>query len=160
MGKLNQPEGPFGRAANRICAVTAAASAVEMAWQIRSALRETRTIELRLDWLRSDTERTRLLNWLKRHKPRAATFLATCRSVAGGGKFRGDLQSELYWLIRAREAGCSWCDVEVETMRRLPDQSMREYAVPPKVLLSEHDFARTPRLPKSVNPPAPGEADA
>jgi len=37
---------------------------------------------------------------------------------------------------------------------------MREYAVPPKVLLSEHDFARTPRLPKSVNPPAPGEADA
>jgi len=160
MGKHKQPEGPFGRAVDRICAVAAALTAGEMARQVRSALHETRTVELRLDWLRSDTERSRILNWVKRHKPRTARFLATCRSIAGGGRFRGDLQAELYWLIRAREAGCSWCDVEVEAMKRLPDQSIREYAVPPQILLSEHDFRRTPQLPRTVNPPASGEADA
>jgi 3-dehydroquinate dehydratase/shikimate dehydrogenase len=67
---------------------------------------------------------------------------------------------ELYWLIQAREAGCQWCDLEVETLRKLPDQSIREYPVPRRVLLSVHDFDRTPVLPKSVSPPAGGEADA
>jgi 3-dehydroquinate dehydratase/shikimate dehydrogenase len=63
-------------------------------------------------------------------------------------------------LIQAREAGCQWCDLEVETLRKLPDQSVREYAVPRRVLLSVHDFERTPALPKNVSTPAGGEADA
>jgi 3-dehydroquinate dehydratase/shikimate dehydrogenase len=131
-----------------------------MAREIRQALRETPTVELRLDWLRSDTERTRLLRWLKKNKPRSATFIATCRRTAGGGKLQGDKNKELYWLIQAREAGCTWCDIEVETLRELPNESAREYAVPPKVLLSRHDFERTPPLPRSVNPPKHGEVDA
>jgi 3-dehydroquinate dehydratase/shikimate dehydrogenase len=32
--------------------------------------------------------------------------------------------------------------------------------VPPRVLLSEHDFARTPALPRNVNPPKRGAIDA
>jgi 3-dehydroquinate dehydratase / shikimate dehydrogenase len=160
MAKPRQRQALFGRAEDRICAVVAASAASQMIAQIRLALHETRTIELRLDWLRSDSERARLLDWLKRHCPSNATFLATCRRLAGGGKFHGDIQAELFWLIKAREAGCLWCDVEVETLRVLPDQSVREYAVPPCVLLSDHDFQRTPPLPRSVNPPVHGEADA
>jgi 3-dehydroquinate dehydratase / shikimate dehydrogenase len=160
MAKPRQRQALFGRAQDRICAVVAASAATQVIAQIRLALPETRTIELRLDWLRSDSERARLLDWLKRHCPSNATFLATCRRLAGGGNFRGDIQAELFWLIKAREAGCLWCDVEVETLRELPDQSVREYAVPLCVLLSEHDFQRTPPLPRSVNPPALGEADA
>ncbi len=152
--------GLFGTGLRRICAVVAASTADEMSKMVRSALKQTRTIELRLDWLRSDAERARFLDWLAAGQPRNATFLATCRRREGGGKFLGAVDRELYWLIHAREAGCQWCDLEVETLRKLPGQSVREYPVPPRVLLSVHDFERTPVFPRSMNPPAHGGVDA
>jgi 3-dehydroquinate dehydratase / shikimate dehydrogenase len=150
----------FGTGLERLCAVTAAATAKEMAAQVRAALRGARTVELRLDWLRNDRERSGFLRWLKKNQPRDATFLVTCRRRAGGGKYDGDAQGELYWLIQARQAGCTWCDLEIETLREFPDESVREFAVPPKVLLSMHDFCRTPSLPRTVKPPAQGGVDA
>jgi 3-dehydroquinate dehydratase/shikimate dehydrogenase len=152
--------GLFGTGLRRICAVVAGSTAAEMARLVRSALRQTRTLELRLDWLTSDSERERFLAWLCKYKPRNSTFLATCRRREGGGKFAGGIDRELYWLTQARQAGCQWCDLEVETLRKLPGQSVREYPVPPRVLLSVHDFERTPDLPRSVNPPAHGGVDA
>src|SRR6266403_4155395 len=152
--------GPFGTGLPRICAVAAATTAGEMAKLVRSGLRQTSTVELRRDWLSSDAERTRFLRWLGKSRFRNATFLATCRRREGGGKFSGGVDRELYWLTQAREAGCQWCDLEVETLRKLPGQSVREYPVPPRVLLSLHDFERTPDLPRSMNPPARGGADA
>src|SRR6267143_2168587 len=152
--------GIFGTGLNRICAVVAASTADEMAKLVRSALRQAKTVELRLDWLSSDLERGRFLAWLKKSKVKSATFLATCRRREGGGKFAGGVYRELYWLIQAREAGCQWCDLEVETSRKLPGQSVREYPVPPRVMLSVHDFERTPDLPRTVNPPAHGGVDA
>ena len=131
-----------------------------MAAQVRAGLRETPTVELRLDWLRNDSERSRLLNWLKRAKLRGATLIATCRRRIGGGKFPGDADGELFWLTQAAEAGCSWCDLEMETLRELPDNSIREYPVPRHILLSMHDFQKTPALPRSVHPPADGWVDA
>lgn len=150
----------FGTGVRRICAVVAASTAAEMAKQVGFALRETKTVELRLDWLQNDAERARFLRWLKKRRYTSACFLATCRRREGGGKFPGGVDRELYWLIQTREAGCQWCDLEVETLRKLPDQSVREYPVPRRVLLSVHDFDRTPVLPKSVSTPAGGEADA
>ncbi len=152
--------GLFGTGLRRICAVVAASTAREMSKMVRSALKQTRTVELRLDWLRSDAERAQFLGWLGRSQPRNATFLATCRRREGGGKFAGGVDRELYWLIQAREAGCQWCDLEVESLRKLPGQSVREYPVPPCVLLSIHDFERTPDFPRSMNPPARGGVDA
>src|SRR5467141_5446445 len=152
--------GLFGKGLRRICAVVAASTADEMSKMVRSALKQTRTIELRLDWLSSDAERARFLGGLAAGQPRNATFLATCRRREGGGKFAGAVDRELYWLIQAREAGCQWCDLEVETLRKLPGQSVREYPVPPRVLLSVHDFERTPDLPRRMNPPAHGGVDA
>jgi 3-dehydroquinate dehydratase/shikimate dehydrogenase len=149
----------FGTGVRRICAVVAASTAAEMGKQVRLGLKETRTVELRLDWLRSDAERSRFLSWLKKNRPDDATFLATCRRREGGGEFAGDVSRELYWLIQAREAGCQWCDLEIETLRKLPDESVREFAIPARVLLSAHDFERTPKLLRSINPPAHGEVD-
>src|SRR6266446_1910055 len=150
----------FGTGLRRICAVVAASTAREMSKMVRSALKQTRTVELRLDWMRSDRERARFLGWLGRTQPWNSTFLATCRRREGGGKFAGGVDRELFWLIQAREAGCQWCDLEVESLRKLPSQSVREYPVPPRVLLSIHDFERTPDLPRSMNPPARGGVDA
>lgn len=152
--------GVFGTGLERLCAVAAAPAARELAAQVRAALRETRTIELRLDWLRSDPQRAAFLDWLHKQKFRRATFIATCRRRAAGGKYDGTVQGELYWLIQSRAAGCLWCDLEIETFRQLHGGSVREYPVPPNVLLSLHDFRRTPPLPRIVKPPPHGEVDA
>jgi 3-dehydroquinate dehydratase/shikimate dehydrogenase len=151
--------GRFGSGIGRICAVVAAPKAAKMVADIRWALREASTIELRLDWLASDNERSRLLRWLGRRRHRTATFVATCRRVGAGGLFPGNIQAQLYWLIQAREAGCQWCDLEVETLRKLPGQSVSEYPVPPRIMLSMHDFRRTPPLARSVQMPRRGEFD-
>jgi len=151
--------GLFGKGAHRICGVLAASAAREMRLLLRQALRLTRTVELRLDWLRNDPERQKFLIWLKSNRPRRTVFVATCRRRIAGGEFSGDAGAELYWLMKAREAGCQWCDLEVETLRELPGESVRGYSVPPKVLLSIHDFRRTPRLPKKARIPVRGGVD-
>jgi 3-dehydroquinate dehydratase / shikimate dehydrogenase len=151
--------GAFGSGLRRVCAVVAESTSAKMAAQCRAALREASTIELRLDWLPSDRERTRLLDWLRRSRPRNATFVATCRRKEAGGRFRGSIDAQLYWLIQARQAGCQWCDIEIETLRKLPDQSIREYSVPQLVMLSLHDFERTPPLERAVHVPPHGEVD-
>src|SRR5258708_34507908 len=111
-------------------------------------------------WVSGDAGRARILGWLTEVQPRNATFLATCRRREGGGKFAGGVDRELYWLIQAREAGCQWCDLEMEALPKLPGQSVREYPVPPLVMLSVHDFDRTPDLPRTMNPAARGGVDA
>jgi 3-dehydroquinate dehydratase/shikimate dehydrogenase len=150
----------FGKGVRRICAVVAASTASEMFRQLRVALRSTPTVELRLDWLESDAERLRFLRRLSRHVSRGATLLATCRRKEGGGKFTGDIARQLDWLNQAREAGCQWCDVEMETFRELPEGFLRSYPVPPQILLSIHDFERMPKLPKKVVVARHGQVDA
>jgi 3-dehydroquinate dehydratase/shikimate dehydrogenase len=150
----------FGAGIRRICAVAAASTAVEMAKLVRAGLRETPTIELRLDWLRHDSERVRFLHWLKENRPRNATFLATCRRREGGGKLGGGVQAELYWLSKAREAGCSWCDLEIETLRKLPGKSLNELGLPQHILLSLHNFQCMPARLKSIRSADTSDADA
>ena len=147
---------PFGKGVARICAVVAGRTASEFRALIAEALKKTPTVELRLDWLRSDAERHRVLDWLKRSRHRRAVFIATCRRRVGGGELTGDAGAELYWLMKAKEAGCQWCDLEIETLRELPGRSVQDYALPRKVLLSIHDFRRTPKLPERVKIPARG----
>ena len=150
----------FGTGARRICAVVAASTAREMRQHVRLALSETTTVELRLDWLRSDSERAKFLRWLSKDNPKDATFVATCRRREGGGKFPGDAQQELYWLTQAREAGCQWCDLEMETFQDLPGGAVREYPVSKRILLSIHDFDRTPKLPEMIRVASHGQVDA
>lgn len=150
----------FGKGVRRICAVVAASTASEMFRQVRVALRSTPTVELRLDWLKTDAERLRFLSRLRKNVSRGATFLATCRRKEGGGKFRGDIARQLDCLKQAREAGCQWCDVEMETFRELPEGFLRSYPVPPRILLSIHDFEGMPKLPKKIVVAQHGQVDA
>src|SRR5215831_4163979 len=148
--------------ADRLCAVIATPSAREALEQIQRARKDTKTLELRLDWLRSDQERAKLLESLKNKRRSLAgmTLLATCRRILGGGKLAGGAEAELYWLTQARAAGCQWCDLEMETLREMPGQSARAYPLPAKILLSFHDFHRTPALPVKLDHARRGEADA
>jgi len=137
----------FGKGVAGICAVVAAPDAREFRRLVRAALRETPTVELLLDWLANDREREAALAWLKRFTPKNAAFLATCRRRVGGGEFAGAPEEELFWLKKAQEAGCTWCDLEVETLGELPGKTVPRQGLPPKVMLSIHDFRRTPKLP-------------
>src|ERR1700730_8653791 len=150
----------FGTGVRSICAVVAASTAAEMTRQLRSALVETRTVELRLDWLGSNAERARFLHWLGENRPKGGTLLATCRRREGGGRYAGGVRRELYWLTRAREAGCQWCDLEMETYRELPDGFIREYPIADHLLLSIHDFQKTPKLPGKFSVAPHGPVDA
>jgi 3-dehydroquinate dehydratase/shikimate dehydrogenase len=152
--------GAFGNGIARLCGVLAAPTANELRRLLAKALKETPTAEIRLDWLKNDGERRAFLKWLKAHRPRRAQLIATCRRRVGGGEFAGDAHEEIYWLMQAREAGCTWCDLEVETLRELPGKSVHGYAVPENILLSMHDFRRTPAFPKKLTVPARGGAKA
>jgi 3-dehydroquinate dehydratase / shikimate dehydrogenase len=153
-------DGPFGKGIARLCGVLAAPTARDLRRSLVLALRETPTAEIRLDWLENDDERHAFLKWLKAHRPQKAQLIATCRRRVGGGEFAGDASEELYWLMQAREAGCAWCDLEMETLRELPGKSVDGYAVPGKVLLSMHDFRRTPHFPEKLTVPAADGARA
>jgi 3-dehydroquinate dehydratase/shikimate dehydrogenase len=120
-----------------------------MAAQVRVALRETPTVELRLDWLRSDAERALLLLWLRSRRVRG-TFLATCRRHAAGGFYKGDIAGELVILQRAVLAGCAWCDVEVESARSLSLDALRGFLGSARILVSLHDFRRAPANPERL----------
>jgi 3-dehydroquinate dehydratase / shikimate dehydrogenase len=135
-------KGLFGK--DRICGVIAAKTAREMRSQIGRALAKTRTLELRLDYLSSKRERQRFFAWLGVDGPRGV-LIATCRRVEGGGLFRGAREAEVEVLAQAVQAGCRWCDVEIETAKRVPVDELRRALSPARILVSHHDFRTTPR---------------
>jgi 3-dehydroquinate dehydratase / shikimate dehydrogenase len=98
---------------------------------------------LRLDYLRSRAEIGRLLDWVAQRE--LPILIATCRRHPGGGRFQGSVSDEIAVLHRAVEAGCLWCDVEVETARQIGAAQLKIDLVPARLLISAHDFRRLPR---------------
>src|SRR5258708_33731523 len=113
-----------------------------------------------LRWTKRRPQPRRLRAWLRRNPPPRAVLLATCRRGEGGGLFAGSVQDELHWLAQAAEAGCLWCDLEVETLRKLPRNSIRQYSLPRRIVLSVHDFERMPPLKPALDARWRGEVDA
>jgi len=132
----------FGK--DRVCGVVAAGTAREMRSQVRLGLRKTRTLELRLDYLRSAKEREDFLSWLGRNRLRAV-LIATCRRKEGGGLFQGSRVEQMEILAQAALSGCDWCDVEIETTKHIDRDKLARALSPARVMVSHHDFRRTPR---------------
>jgi 3-dehydroquinate dehydratase / shikimate dehydrogenase len=145
--------------------VVAAATAAEMASQLKRGAGLTSTAELRLDWLAGEEERGRFLAWLHRWLPRQKKpllLIATCRRKQAGGRYSGSVASERRILDAAVRAGCRWYDLEVESARSAsgfqPVDSGRGEAL---AILSLHRFEpvhedpakllrRFPAAPKSI----------
>jgi 3-dehydroquinate dehydratase/shikimate dehydrogenase len=132
----------FGK--DRVCGVVAAETARDMTSQVRRGLRKTRTLELRLDYLRNAKEREAFLSWLRGKRPRAV-LIATCRRKEGGGLFRGNRKEQIGILAQAARSGCEWCDVEIETARRMPQGELAGALFPARVMVSYHQFRGIPR---------------
>ena len=132
-----------------ICAVVVGHTAAEMRRALRLALREARTIELRLDWLRAEAEIQRMIRWIAENRRKLgtgsrATLIATCRRVAAGGKFRGSVARQIGLLRGAAAAGCAWLDLEIESAEKISGAEFGEFRRRARVLVSFHDFRRTP----------------
>lgn len=110
--------------------------------QLGVALRETRTVELRLDWLADDHEIGRFLARLR--PPSDAILLATCRRQEAGGKYAGTIASQLGRLAAAIAAGCRWYDLEIETVRQCPSELLEVLLAGGRQLTSAHFFERMP----------------
>jgi len=145
----------FGR--GRICIVIAEKTAAAALKALRRTLNGSRkdvdsrkvigsrTIELRLDWLSSPIEIDRLLTRLRVDRKKAC-LIATLRRRGAGGKYAGGLREQMALLRRAAEAGCVWCDVEVESAELLDADALNELrSAGARVMISFHDFRTTPR---------------
>jgi 3-dehydroquinate dehydratase / shikimate dehydrogenase len=131
-----------------ICAVVAARDARSMLRQLRDTLQLTRTVELRLDWLGDDLEIARFLLRLKENRlttKNGVTLIATCRRRAAGGEYRGSIAKQLLQIAEALRAGCSWYDLEIESIRECPRELLEVLVGEGRRLASAHFFRRMPR---------------
>lgn len=112
--------------------------------ELATALRRTRTVELRLDYLSSDTEIEKFLKKLASARPRA-TLIATCRRRAAGGLYRGVPAGQLLHLAEAVRSGCEWFDLDIETARLAPPELLEILLGQGKMLASAHFFGAAPK---------------
>jgi 3-dehydroquinate dehydratase/shikimate dehydrogenase len=137
---------------DRICAVIARTRAADLLAGLRTAAREASTIELRLDWLANRREIDRAIAGLRAllNSPRAPwrkhapTLIATLRRKQAGGEFTGTVADQLEIILAAISAGCQWCDFEIESAKKNPDAVRQLQVRGAQVLISFHDFQRTP----------------
>jgi 3-dehydroquinate dehydratase/shikimate dehydrogenase len=138
----------FGR--DTICAVIAEPTASRAIRMLKRALRQSNTVELRLDWLRNKHEIEGLLRQL-RVRGKRACLIATLRRRKGGGRYAGSVAEQLAWLEKAARAGCRWCDLEMESASQVGIggiHALRRAGA--RVMISYHDFRRTPARPETV----------
>jgi 3-dehydroquinate dehydratase/shikimate dehydrogenase len=132
-----------------ICAVVVGRTAAEMRRELRLALRGARTIELRLDWVRGGSEIERMVGWIAANRRKLGvgsrvTLIATCRRAVAGGKFPGSVARQMEFLRGAAAAGCEWVDLEIESAEKISREEFRGLRRSARVLVSFHDFRRTP----------------
>jgi 3-dehydroquinate dehydratase / shikimate dehydrogenase len=134
----------------KVCAVVAARGAREMRGQLRRALRQTKLVELRLDWLADDREIMRFLDWLAAQPKSDTTLIATCRRVEGGGRYRGRIAKQLFHLAQAIRSGCQWYDLEQESASLCPPELLDVLLGEGRQLRSAHFFTKMPKDLKRV----------
>ncbi len=101
-------------------------------------------VELRLDALGDVASIVRVLERIAR-RPARVPWIATCRPRSQGGSFVAGSSAQMAVLALAARAGCSWIDVDAETLEAFPP-GLRHAVLPPVArIISHHDFKRTPR---------------
>ena len=100
--------------------------------------------ELRLDYLQRwenfDRELREMLDRL-----RAPHAIATCRQTLAGGLFAGSVDEQMERLAAAAHAGCHRVDIEIESVDQVGAEALRRFR-PAKVIVSHHDYRKTPPL--------------
>lgn len=130
---------------NRICVAVSAASPAELEEKAEALAIDNSFLELRLDYLPKPALALPRLKRFLEYRPHVI-FIATCRRVAAGGKFRGSMAAELEILSKAAAAGCQLVDLELQTAQRCKPEEIQKLRNHAALLLSYHDFQGTHKL--------------
>ena len=94
------------------------------------------------DWTNFESDLHQLLTRL-----RGTPTIVTCRRAEAGGLFHGSVSEQLERLEAASRAGCHRVDVEIESIAKASILSrFRSTKAPPKIIVSYHNYSRTPPL--------------
>ncbi len=127
----------------KICIAITGQSAEEMVEKAAVALRDTSFIEFRLDYLPKPAAALPTLKQFLSENG-AATAVGTCRCKDNGGKFEGSNHAALEILLKAAEAGFQLVDIELESIEKLPKNTMQKLRdAGASVIISFHDFKQT-----------------
>lgn len=131
----------------RICISVTGDSPSVMFESAEGALRSSRFVELRLDWLRRPGNGIELISRLRALTSKAQPVLqATCRRVENGGRFRGTVAEQFSVLQQAVTAGAKAVDIEIESAESAGAEALASLRRQATVILSWHDFHSTPNL--------------
>lgn len=127
----------------KVCVAIQAGSPAELIDRAEAALKDTRFLEFRLDFLAKPLAAMPYVRqFLSEHRDVIA--IATCRRKDFGGNFAKTLAEELEVLEKAAGAGCQMIDLEVESAERVKSAQMAKLrAAGAALLISFHDFSRT-----------------
>ncbi len=133
----------------KICVAISAPTPSELLTRAEEVARDNPFVELRLDTLnKPQAVMAKLKPFLAMH--RHVTVIATCRRTEGGGDFVGEVFEQAEILEAAAKAGCQLIDLELESAEAMrPADWNHLRASGAALLLSFHDFTRTPNLEKT-----------
>jgi 3-dehydroquinate dehydratase/shikimate dehydrogenase len=130
----------------KICVAITGASPEEMIEKASEVLKETTFLEFRLDYLAKPLLAIPALRAFLSENS-AATVIATCRCKDNGGRFSGSNTAALEVLLKAAEAGFQLVDIELESVEKLPKNTLdRLREAGAAVIVSHHDFNATKDL--------------
>jgi 3-dehydroquinate dehydratase/shikimate dehydrogenase len=130
----------------KLCVAIIGSSPHEMIEKATEVLKESTFLEFRLDYLAKPAAALPALKQFLAENG-AATVIATCRLKDNGGRFDGSKNAELEILLKAAEAGFHLIDLELESMEKLPKNTMHQLReAGAAVIISYHDFHATKDL--------------
>jgi len=133
----------------RVCVAVIGSDPNEMAEKAEALARDNSFLEFRLDYLsKPGLAIQRVKRFIESHH--GTTVIATCRRVAGGGKFRGSIASQLDILNKAAGAGCQLVDVELQTASKSKPEQLHKLRSRAGLILSYHDFRATKKLDETL----------
>jgi len=129
----------------RVCIAVVGGDAATMIERADSLVRDNRLIELRLDYIaQPPAALPKLKNFIELHPE--ATFIATCRRAANGGKFKGSVAAEVSVLRKAADVGFPLADLELQSAESLKPDDLKDLYDRVGLILSYHDFRATRKL--------------
>jgi 3-dehydroquinate dehydratase / shikimate dehydrogenase len=129
----------------RVCIAVVGGDAATMIERAESLVRDNQLIELRLDYLaQPQAALPKLKSFLELHPE--ASFIATCRRAANGGKFKGSVAAELALLRKAADIGFPLADLELQSAEALKTDEIKDLYDRIGLIISYHDFRGTKKL--------------
>jgi len=130
----------------KLCVAVTGTSPNEMIGKATEVLKESNFLEFRLDYLAKPAAALPALKQFLAENG-AATAIATLRLKENGGRFDGSKTAALEILLKAAAAGFQLVDIELESMEKLPKNTMSQLReAGAAVILSHHDFHATKDL--------------